>query len=76
MSSELSQMINQIMSEEMGELGPHIVRKQCKDIEVNPEDIRKEDLPRVAKVLSEVMVTFAVLPFSAIAVICPSKGIL
>jgi tetratricopeptide (TPR) repeat protein len=58
MTSELSHMIYDIMSNEMGELGPHIVRKQCRDIQVNPDAIRKEDLPRVARVLSEVMLSF------------------
>jgi len=58
MSSDLSQMIYELMSDEMGDMGPHIVKKQCRDIQVNPDDIIKEDLPRVAKVLSEVMVTF------------------
>ena len=58
MPSELSIRIFDIMSNEMGDLGPHIVRKQCKDLQVNPDEIYKEDLPRVAKVLSEVMVSF------------------
>ena len=58
MSSDLSLMIYDIMSDEMGDLGPHIVRKQCRDLQVNPDEIQKEDLPGVAKVLSEVMITF------------------
>ena len=58
MTSELSQLIYELMSKELSDLGPHIVRKQCKDIDINPDDIKKNDLPRVAKVLSEVMVSF------------------
>jgi len=58
MPSEISQVIYDLMSGEMGELGPHIVRKQCKDLGVDPDDITKGDLPRVARTLSEVMVSF------------------
>ena len=58
MISDLSQKIYELMSKELSELGPHIVRKQCKDLNLNPDEIKKEDLPRVAKALSEVMVSF------------------
>ncbi len=58
MPTELSKKIEEIMTREMGQLGIFIVKKQCKDLGIDPENIKGEDLPQLAKVLGKVMITF------------------
>ncbi len=49
MTSQISEKIYNIMGREMGHIGKFIVQKQCKDLGVNPEDIKPEDLQRSQK---------------------------
>ena len=42
----------------MGEVGRYIVRNQCGKIGIDPEKIRKGDLPKLSQLLSETMATF------------------
>ncbi|MEM3445424.1 MAG: hypothetical protein QXJ27_07395 [Thermoplasmata archaeon] len=58
MTSQLSEKVYNIMGREMGHIGKFIVQKQCKDLGINPDDIKVEDLPRIAKALGDVMKTF------------------
>ncbi len=58
MPTELSKKIEEIMTREMGQLGKFIIKKQCKDLGVDPENIKKEDLPKISKALGKVMITF------------------
>jgi len=58
MTSQLSEKVYNIMAREMGHIGKFIVQKQCKDLGINPEDIKPEDLPKVGKALGDVMKTF------------------
>ncbi|MCX8173595.1 MAG: hypothetical protein N3F63_03170 [Thermoplasmata archaeon] len=58
MTSPISEKVYNIMGREMGHIGRFIVQKQCKDLGINPEDIKTEDLPKIAKALGDVMKTF------------------
>ncbi|MFH0815200.1 MAG: hypothetical protein V1934_00045 [Methanobacteriota archaeon] len=58
MTSELSRKLQNVMSREMGQLGKFIVQKQCKDLGIDSEEIKPENLPQLAKAFSKVMVTF------------------
>ena len=58
MPTELSRKIEEIMTRELGQLGKFIIKKQCKDLGIDPENIKEENLPQLAKVLGKVMVTF------------------
>ncbi len=58
MPSVLSQKIEDLMSREMGQLGKFIIKKQCKDLGIDPDNIKPEDLPALAKALGKVMRTF------------------
>lgn len=42
----------------MGQLGKFIVKKQCNDNGVDPENITQDDLQMLAKAFKEVMLTF------------------
>ncbi len=59
MTTEISRKIYGIMAREMGHLGKFIVEKQCKDLDINPEEIGKEDVDRLAEAIRKVMVSFA-----------------
>ena len=50
--------IVKIMTREMGTLGKFIVKKQCSENGIDPDNIRKEDLPVLANALYKVMLTF------------------
>ena len=58
MPTELSKKIEEIMTREMGQLGKFILKKQCKDLGIDPENIKEDNLPQIAKALGKVMVTF------------------
>jgi hypothetical protein len=58
MASELSKKVEEIMTRELGQLGKFVIKKQCKDLGVDPENIQPEDLPRIAKAMGKVMITF------------------
>jgi hypothetical protein len=58
MTSELSRKLQNVMAREMGQLGKFIVQKQCKDLGIDSEEVAPEHLPKLAKALSNVMVTF------------------
>lgn len=56
--SAYSSGIQGIMSREMKDLGQSIIKQQCKKVGVDFENIGQDDLPRVARAISEVMVVF------------------
>ncbi len=58
MVTEYSQKVEEIMTRELGQLGKFVIKKQCRDLGIDPENIRKEDLPKLAKALGKVMLTF------------------
>ncbi|MEM3396312.1 MAG: hypothetical protein QW620_05695 [Thermoplasmata archaeon] len=58
MTSQISEKVYNIMGREMGHIGRFIVQKQCKDLGINPDDIKPEELPKIAKALGDVMKTF------------------
>lgn len=58
MPTELSRKIYNIMAREMGHLGKFIVNKQCKDLNINPEQIEAQHLLQISKALGKVMLTF------------------
>ena len=58
MTSEYSEKVKEIMTRELGQLGIFVIKKQCKNIGIDPDNIKKEDIPQIAKALGEVMKTF------------------
>jgi tetratricopeptide (TPR) repeat protein len=56
--TELTKKVYEVMEREMQDIGPFIVRKQCLQIHVDPENIEPSNLPNLAAKLSEVMVMF------------------
>lgn len=58
MTTDLSEKITVLMYREMSDLGPLIVKKKCKDIGLDPENIKTEDLILVSKAISEAMASF------------------
>ena len=58
MTSELSRKVNNILAREMGQLGKFIVKKQCNDNGIDPDNITIEDLQTLAGAFKEVMLTF------------------
>ena len=59
MTTEISRKIYEIMAREMGHLGKFIVEKQCKDLNIDPDNIQESDLPRISEALKNVMASFA-----------------
>ncbi len=58
MASEYSEKIKEIMTRELGQLGVFVIKKQCKNLGVDPDNIKKEDILQLAKALGNVMKTF------------------
>lgn len=58
MSSELSKKVEEIMTNELGQLGKFVIKKQCMDLGIDPDNIKKEDIPKLARALGKVMITF------------------
>ena len=58
MATNLSVRINGLMFREMSDLGPLIVKKKCKDVGLDPENIRTEDLILLSRAISEAMSSF------------------
>ncbi len=58
MPSEYSAKIEEIMVRELGQLGKFVIKKQCKDLGIDPDNIKESDLPKLAKALGKVMITF------------------
>jgi hypothetical protein len=58
MPTEISRKVHNIMAREMGSMGKFIINKQCKNIGLDPEEIKKEDLRRLSKAIGEVMISF------------------
>jgi len=54
----LNKKITDIMERELGDLGEFIVKKQCRDLMLDFDNIQEEDLPLMANALSQVMSTF------------------
>ena len=58
MVSEYSEKIKEIMTRELGQLGVFVIKKQCKNLGIDPDNIKKDDIPQLAKTLGNVMKTF------------------
>ena len=58
MASEYSDKVKEIMTRELGQLGVFVIKKQCKNLGIDPDNIKKEDIPQLAKALGNVMNTF------------------
>lgn len=58
MTSEISRKVQNIMAREMGQLGKFIIQKQCKDLALDPEELKPENLPVLSKALGKVMLSF------------------
>ncbi|MFH0815466.1 MAG: tetratricopeptide repeat protein [Methanobacteriota archaeon] len=55
MESEISRKVAQIMEREMGSAGASIIERQCEQLGLDKENLRPNDLPRLAGRLSELM---------------------
>lgn len=58
MPTELSRKIHNIMAREMGSMGKFIITKQCKNIGVDSDEIKREDLEKLSEALKDVMLHF------------------
>jgi len=58
MATELSRKINGIMSREMDTTGRFIVKKQCKDLGIDPDRIEARDLPELSRALVKAIGVF------------------
>ncbi len=58
MPTEISRKVHNIMAREMGSMGKFIINKQCKNMGLDPDEIRKEDLRRLSRAIGEVMIAF------------------
>lgn len=56
--ASLFDKINKIVSGEMGPLGKYVVKKQCKENNINPDNITSSDIPLLADAIYKVMKTF------------------
>ena len=58
MVTQYSKKIEEIMTRELGQLGTFVIKKQCRDLGIDAENIQKGDILKVARALGKVMVTF------------------
>ena len=58
MPNDLSIALEKIMQTELGDMGKHVIKKQCKSLDMDPDNIRPQDLPRLANALSGSMKLF------------------
>lgn len=53
-----SAQLYRLMEEELGDVGRHVLEKQCKDLNINPDNIEGKNLPRLSRILSGIMSRF------------------
>ncbi len=58
MPKSLSVEVAKIMTSELGDMGPFIIKKQCKDLDIDPDNIPASSLPALANALSGSMKLF------------------
>ena len=58
MPTELSRKIHSMMAKEMGTLGKFIIKKQCTNLSIDPDEIEQKDLPALAKAISDAVIMF------------------
>ena len=58
MTSEVSKKLQTLMAQEMGPMGAFIITKQCKNLGLNPDELKVADLPQLAKSLYEAVFVF------------------
>lgn len=58
MPTELSRKVHSILAREMKHMGKFILNKQCQNINISPDDIKPEDLPKLASVITDAIIVF------------------
>ena len=58
MTSELSTNIHDIMAREVGLMSEYIIRKQCKDLDIDPDNIGPDDARKLAVAFESVIEIF------------------
>lgn len=58
MTSELSTKIRYIMDREIGLMSEYIIKKQCKDLDIDPDNIGPDDARKLAVVFESVIGIF------------------
>ncbi len=58
MTTEISRKIKELLAQEMGPMGIFILKKQCKDLGIDPENIKTDDIPRLANVIYNAIYVF------------------
>ena len=58
MGNNLSEELKNIMQSELGDMGNFVIAKQCKDLEIDPDNVLPAYLPKLAKALSTKMQLF------------------
>lgn len=54
----MSRMLHNLMAKEMGHMGKFILKKQCSDIGIDPEEIMPPDLPKLAQAVEKAITVF------------------
>jgi hypothetical protein len=58
MTTEISRKIHNLMAKEMGHMGKFIIKKQCDDLGLKPDEIKLEDLPKLSQAVMRAIVVF------------------
>jgi len=58
MVTEVSKRIQTLLAQEMGPMGVFILKKQCKDRGLDPDELKVTDLPDLSQILYKAMVVF------------------
>jgi DNA-directed RNA polymerase subunit RPC12/RpoP len=53
-----SSHLYRIMEDELGDVGKFVLEKQCKDLNIDPQSIEGDSLPRLSRILSGIMSRF------------------
>ena len=58
MPTELSVKLQNIMAREMGHMGKFIIKKQCADLNIDPDNIQPEHIDTLANAFLKAVVMF------------------
>ncbi|MCD6461179.1 MAG: hypothetical protein J7L61_00340 [Thermoplasmata archaeon] len=58
MTTEISKELHALMAQEMGPMGRFILKKQCANLGLDPENISTGDLPGLSKAIYSAILVF------------------
>lgn len=58
MTTDISKKLHILLVSEMGPIGKFIVKKQCQDLGINPDDIDKSDLKPLSDAIARAIINF------------------